>query len=305
MRFRRVLPGLAAVLVGVTGAPAALATPAAAQSECVRRDDRGECVVSLPVPVPGAPAAPGDPGAPSRPGGRPSGPVSPCGWVTVPEPPDSSKAAYPDAPPDAVWQVYSCGALQGENSGMGFRWVAPGGEPAAPTPPSPDVVATLVYATVEARMAAPVLASDPPPGVAAVVNTPVFVEVTNWQDEIVAGPTCVLGVCVTMTATPTLALDPGDGSPVIACAPPGTRFVPGGAPMAEQAAATGACAHTYRMRTGTQDRPAAWPGSVTVTWQVSWTSNVGVRGSFVPLALSTPLPRAVDEVSAVVVDGAS
>jgi hypothetical protein len=292
--------GLAAVLVGVTAAPA---MPAGAQNECVRRDDRGECVVSLPVVVPGTPGAPEGPGGPSRPGGRPSGPVSPCRWVTVPDPPESSKAAYPDAPPDAVWQVYSCGALQGENSGMGFRWVAPGGEPAEPTPPSPDVVATLVYATVEAQMAAPTLASDPPPGVAAVVNTPVFVEVTNWQGDIVAGPTCVLGVCVTMTATPTLAFDPGDGSPVIACAPPGSRYVAGGAPMDEQAA--GGCAHTYRLRTGAQDRPAEWPGLVTVTWQVSWTSNVGVRGSFAPLTLSAPLPRAVDEVSAVVVDGAS
>ena len=57
-------------------------------------------------------------------------------------------------------------------------------------------------------MVAPELASDPPVGVSSVVNTPVFVEVTNWQPQITDSE-CVLGVCVTMTATPTLTLRSG------------------------------------------------------------------------------------------------
>jgi hypothetical protein len=163
------------------------------------------------------------------------------------------------------------------------------------------VVATLVFARVKAEMVAPTLATDPPAGVASVVNTPVFVEVTNWQSEIVDSD-CVLGVCVTMTATPSLAFDPGDGSTAIACLPPGSRYDAARA-LADQV--EGACAHVYRQRTGVEGRPAAWPGAVTVTWSVSWASNVGVSGSYDPLSFSASLPRAVEEVSTVVVGGSS
>jgi hypothetical protein len=195
-------------------------------------------------------------------------------------------------------QVYTCGVL----GSVAVRWVPTGGgAPSAPTPPEPGVVATLVLARVKAEMVAPSLGSDPPPGVAAVVNTPVFVEVTNWQPEIVDRD-CVLGVCVTMTATPGLVFDPGDGSEVVSCEPPGSRYDPA-LPLVEQA--QGACAHVYRLRTGAEGRPSEWPGLVTVTWNVSWTSNVGASGTYGPLSFSTGLPRAVEEVSTVVVEGSS
>jgi hypothetical protein len=301
----RLATAVVAVAVLAAGTVPSSGPVAAAPQDCVKRDGLGNCVTQLPVPIPGTPASQTpEPDRPGR-GGGPTGPVSPCLWVTVADPPASSQAAYPDAPPDAIWQVFSCGGIQGENSGMGFRWLPPGGgPPAPPTPPPANAVAALVYARVEASMVAPALASDPAPGVASVVNTPVFVEVTNWQPEIVAGPECVLGVCITMTATPTLSFDPGDGSPATTCDPPGSRYVPGGPPMAEQA--QGACAHTYLLRTGAEDRPGEWPGEVTVTWQVSWTSNVpGAGGTYDPLVFSTALPRAVDEVRTVVVDGSS
>jgi hypothetical protein len=218
--------------------------------------------------------------------------------VSAPQPSNELGAAFRQAVPGSVMQVYTCGVL----GSVAVRWVPmSGGAPSAPTPPDPRVVATLVFARVKAEMVAPSLGSDPPPGVAAVVNTPVFVEVTNWQPEIV-DRACVLGVCVSMTASPSLVFDPGDGSEAVSCVPPGSRYDPA-LPLVEQA--QGACAHVYRLRTGAEGRPSEWPGLVTVTWNVSWTSNVGVSGTYAPLSFSTGLPRAVEEVSTVVVEGSS
>jgi hypothetical protein len=220
--------------------------------------------------------------------------------VTAPTSSTELGTAFQNAYPGAVMQVYTCGVL----GSVAVRWVpvGSGGAPLPPpTPPEPGVVATLVFARVKAGMVAPTLGSDPPLGVAAVVNTPVFVEVTNWQPEIVDRD-CVLGVCVSMTASPSLVFDPGDGSEAVSCVPPGSRYDPA-LPLVEQA--QGACAHVYRLRTGAEGRPSEWLGLVTVTWNVSWTSNVGVSGTYGPLSFSTGLPRAVEEVSTVVVEGSS
>ena len=295
---------LAAGLSGWSGATPTAAAPA----DCTKPSPvTGECVTELPVPVPGSPAGTASPSgalASGQPVGRPMAPSYSCRWVAA-DPPDSSKAAFPEAPPDAIWQVFVCGEGQyilGTGTGTGWRWLPPGGgPPSPPTPPAPGVVATMVFARVKAEMVAPSLGSDPPPGVAAVVNTPVFVEVTNWQPEIVDRD-CVLGVCVSMTASPSLVFDPGDGSEAVSCEPPGSRYDPA-LPLMEQA--QGACAHVYRLRTGAEGRPSEWPGLVTVTWNVSWTSNVGASGTYAPLSFSTGLPRAVEEVSTVVVEGSS
>jgi len=273
-----------------------------APTECVKVDARGECIKTVPIIVPGAPGSTTTTERPARDVGDNPEPIepaepSPCEWTTVSET-AALRSMHPDAPLGAIWQVSGCGDV---TTGASVRWLPPG--PAAPMPPPASAVASLVYATVKAQMQAPTVASDPPVGVAGVVNAPVFVGVTNWQPEIVDGQ-CVLGVCVTMTATPTLSFDPGDGSDPIVCEAPGSRYVPGGAPIEVQA--EGACAHVYRMRTGAEGRPAEWPAVVSVQWTVSWTSNVaGAGGSFDPLTFSTSVPRAVDEVRAVVVDGSS
>ncbi|HEY8527849.1 MAG TPA: hypothetical protein VIL48_22995, partial [Acidimicrobiales bacterium] len=113
------------------------------------------------------------------------------------------------------------------------------------------------------------------------------------------------GVCVSLAAEPTLTFDPGEpGSSPIECDPPGTRFDPNGPDPEVQAAAPGACAYVYRYRTGTDDRPDAWPATVNVTWDISWTA-AGAEGTFPAQTLSTGVPREVDEVQTVVRDGSS
>ncbi|HET6920409.1 MAG TPA: hypothetical protein VFI46_13215, partial [Jiangellaceae bacterium] len=62
-----------------------------------------------------------------------------------------------------------------------------------------------------------------------------------------------------------------------------------------------ACAHAYQARTGTAGRPDEWPGVATVTWQLAWTSTSGAGGDLPAIARSTDVPRAVEEVQAIVV----
>jgi hypothetical protein len=173
----------------------------------------------------------------------------------------------------------------------------------APAPPTPDAVAVDLLAEAETQMRAPQVVADPPVGTPSIISLPVFVQVTNWVDGIEESD-CVLGVCVTLTAEPTLTFDPGEpGSSPIVCEPPGTRFDPNGADPEVQAAAAGACAHAYQNRTGAEGRPDVWPGEVTVSWDVSWTAGEA-SGDFPAQDLSTSLPREVDEVQTVVRDGA-
>ena len=117
-------------------------------------------------------------------------------------------------------------------------------------------------------MKAPAVAADPPVGTASIVSLPVFVEVTNWQG-VQSDSRCEAGVCVTITATPTLLLYPGepDTRPIV-CDAPGTRFDPDGAEPEVQATAPGACAYVYTLRSGVNGRPSEWPAEVRVTWDV-------------------------------------
>jgi hypothetical protein len=173
---------------------------------------------------------------------------------------------------------------------------------AAPAPPAPEAVAADLYVEAQARMRAPEVVADPAVGTPSIITLPVFVQVTNWVDRFTIGPNCVQGVCVTLTAEPTLTFDPGEpASEPIVCDPPGTRFDPNGPDPAVQAGAPGACAYAYQARTGADERPDAWPGQVTVTWDVSWTAGVA-SGEFDPQVLSTAVPREVDEVQTVVRD---
>jgi hypothetical protein len=61
-----------------------------------------------------------------------------------------------------------------------------------------------------------------------------------------------------------------------------------------------ACAHTYTRRTGVAGRPEAWPGTVTVTWDLTWAGG-GRTGTLPSVTKSAPAPRSVAEVQAVVV----
>lgn len=275
---------VAAVAATLTraGAPRASAAPQACPPTFDWCIGDGE-----PAPEPG-PARP-------RPEEEPRG----CGeeWRTV-DPPDGDYVPYlgggiqGEPPPGAevIWQVTFCATRFGLTPM--YRWL-----PVI----TPEIVANDLWVELSGTLPLPEVASDPALGVNAIVDVPVFVEVTNWTGTL--NPTrCEAGFCVSVTVTPTLVYRPGEpGAPSISCAGSGTRYDPEGPDIEEQAAAPGACAYAYRQRTGTADRPDAWPASVSVTWNITWTSTAGNGGSLPAVTRTTAAPRGVDEVQTVVV----
>jgi hypothetical protein len=213
--------------------------------------------------------------------------------------------SFPRAPdptsPDAQLYVQQC---DGVLTGIGI-WVEPGQPPPGPAQTvSPTQLAQQVRVRLEGNLPKPTVSSSPAPGIAALIGFPSFVAVDNWQDR-ATDSQCdpiVGALCVRVVATPRLEWTPGEpGAPTVACAGPGTRFDPGGAPPADQAAAPGACAYAYRARTGVAGRPDAWPGEVSVRWELQWTTNgTGSGGSLPDVVKTAAVPRSVDEVQTVV-----
>lgn len=272
-----------AVAVGVLVIP--VATSAAADvGQCAVRDPQGYCI-EWDVPTPGNPGGPGG-------GGR-----AECYWATIPEDLAEDPTIWVDfgleQPPEGmeiVWQSWECS--DGRTT-FDFRWVIPA---------TPANLASIARGRLVGELPQPSVASSPPIGTASILGVPVFVEVTNWTG-VVSESECAGGLCVTVTATPALSFAPGEsGSTTVSCAGSGSRYTPGASPVA-QAAAPGACAYAYRLRSGVGGRPAQWPGSVSVTWTISWTASSGVSGSLASITRSTAVPRGVEEVQTVVVRG--
>jgi len=282
-------------LVGAVAVAATMAAGTAARAnaanpnECMSYSPLGFCI-EWSTPATGGPGN-------SRSSGGGEGPR--CYWVTLDYDPSVDDgpiyADYGIEPPpegvDVIWQTMEC---SDGNVIDDFRWIL------APTPAE---IAAGVRGRIAGTLPEPVVASSPAAGVAAIVGVPVFVEVTNWTG-VVTAQECA-GFCVTVRAAPSLTFNPGEtgGTSMVGCEGSGTAYVPGAAPVEEQAMAAGACSHTYSLRSGVNGRPAAWPGSVTVTWTITWTASTGASGTLSPVTRSTALPRAVEEVQTVVRGG--
>lgn len=272
------------------GSLAVIAPAAAAEvGECALRDAQGYCV-EWDVPIPGGPATPGDSG----------GEDPECYWVTIDEDLAEDPSVFVDFglsyPPDGVeivWQSWEC---SDGSTTFDFRWVIPA---------TPANLATVARGRLVGQLPQPVVESSPAVGTASIIGVPVFVAVTNWTGA-VSESECAGGVCVTVTATPTLRFDPGElGASPLACSGSGTSYVQGGGSLATQASSPGACAYAYRFRTGVDGRPSEWAGQVTVTWTLAWSATSGASGSLPSVSRSADVPRAVSEVQTVVVAGAT
>lgn len=178
----------------------------------------------------------------------------------------------------------------------------PGASPAPVAPPSPELIADYLYVLVEGNLPQPQVHSNPEPGVASIIHVPVFVEVTNWVPTY-TDSACDRGLCVTVTATPHLTFDPGEeGSSPVTCRGPGDRYDPR-RDLDDQT--EGACAYSYRKRTGIPGRPKEWPGAAIVTWTLTWTAGTAgniASGVLPDIVLSAPVPKAVVEVQALLTD---
>ena len=267
------------------------ASPAGATEpgQCVEYLPLGYCV-EWDVPSPGDPGGGGGGGQPTDEGV--------CSWVTIPGDLAEDPTIWFDfglAPPPegvtVVWQSWEC---SDDSPAFDFRWIIPA---------TPANLAASVRGRLLGVLPQPSLDSSPPVGTAAIVGVPVFVDVTNWTG-VVTEAECAGGMCVMVTATPMLRFIPGEtGSSSVGCAGSGSRYDPDGGSAEAQASEDGACASKYRLRTGVQGRPSAWPGSVSVTWTISWTASTGASGPLPAVTRATLLPRAVEEVQTVVVGG--
>ena len=270
---------------------ASMALPSVASAgepgECVERSPSGYCV-QWDVPKPGTPSKPGSSG----------GTAPECYWVNTGQDMGNDPTIYEDFglphPPDGVeiiWQSWECS--DGRTT-FNFRWVLAA---------TPGNLATIARGQLVGELPQPIVESSPPEGTASIIGVPVFVTVTNWTGAR-SETECAGGLCVTLTATPQVVFRPGEpGASAVTCAGAGTRYSPGVSTPEAQAAATGACAWTFRQRTGVQGRPAAWPGQVSVTWTLTWTATSGATGSLAAVTRSADVPRQVTEVQTVIEGG--
>lgn len=239
----------------------------------------------------------GSPGG-SRGGDGGTSEPSNCYWRVLPGGLSLDPTVYYEygfAPPPAgveiAWQELYC---SDGSAGLQFRWVLA---------VTPENLAATARGRLVGGLPAPAVHTSPPSGTPSIVGVPVFVEITNWTG-VVTETECAAGLCVTLTARPSLTFASGEpGSPLVRCAGRGTRYDPSGPPADRQASEPGSCAHAYELRTGSAGRPPAWPGAVSVTWVLSWTASSGPTGSLPSVTRLTPVPRSVDEVQSVVVGG--
>lgn len=164
---------------------------------------------------------------------------------------------------------------------------------------APAEIGRDLWAGIAATLPPPDLVVSPPQGTAAIIDQPTFVAVAEDSWPGVIGPVseCDGPVCISLTATPTLIFDPGDGADPLTCAGRGTEYDPAGPEPAVQA--EGACAHPYDDHT----TAGPFPGSVAIRWRVVWTSMTPDDDGVITVApQGVPVPRQVDEVQGLVVD---
>lgn len=101
------------------------------------------------------------------------------------------------------------------------------------------------------------------------------------------------GISATVTATPTaLLFTPGDGHAAVSCAGPGRPWE-----SADQfdAPSAGGCGYRY---TEVQAKPIT--GTVSISWDVSWTGTGGAGGVFDDVATSSSSQFIVEQIQTVV-----
>jgi hypothetical protein len=135
--------------------------------------------------------------------------------------------------------------------------------------------------------AAPVIVTSPDTG-----NHLVGIEAWFWVEswDGVEGSAAAGPVEVTVSAEPTtLVIDPGDGSPAFTCQGPPPAYDTSRSSNAQSSD----CTHTY-------DRAGVYEASATLTYDLSFTSNVGVSGDLGTIEPSSTSSLTVNEAQAIV-----
>jgi len=161
--------------------------------------------------------------------------------------------------------------------------------PAALMKPTPAVLAAQARQLL--KLPAPVIASNPRPGLPQLVSLPMWTWIAPALFTPTSATAAIPGESVTATATPvSVTWDFGDGTNVI-CPGPGTPFPAGGDP----AAASPTCGHIYARSSGA----GTYTVTATITWDVTW-AGAGQVGMFAGMTTTASEQVRVLQAQAVV-----
>lgn len=193
------------------------------------------------------------------------------------------------APAGQVWDEISCG--EAEQVFVGTLLVNTGG-PAAPAV-TPQQLALIAVGDLIIPGLDP--GTAPPAGKDGLVGLPewFWVPPADWHPvqtpPVRAGPVWAIA-----RATPqAIEISPGDGHGPVTCQGPGTAYNPQ-LPLSAQHTD---CSYTYSQPSAGQPGNA-YPASVTVLWNISWTGSGGTGGTVAtgaPVATPLTLPVAAGE----------
>ena len=132
-----------------------------------------------------------------------------------------------------------------------------------------------------------------PPG-PSFVNFKTWLALRDWTP--VRATASLAGISSTITGLPqrvTWEMGPSDGT--VVCDGPGDRYDPG---IPDEMQDTD-CGYTYRRSSAGIGADNAYSASVTVTYNVTWTSSDGTSGAIGPVSRSTTFSVRVAEIQAI------
>ena len=224
-----------------------------------------------------------DKGGSGRGGGSGSG--RPCVWTPAQNVADQPLAEPTRVDPDGIRSVLYVRECVG--SAPALVWVRQA---------SPRQLADTAFETVRDRLPLPRGVFSPELGAGAVVHFPLWFAVPDGQWAPVSASASIPGLTAVVTATPVqLVFEPGDGSAPAACAGPGPKFRPG---MREPSSPP-ACSFTYRDASSVAPGGRAWPASLSIRWEVTWSASTGAGGSLGGLTTAAAYGVPVGEIQAI------
>lgn len=269
----------------------------------------GLCTIG--VGTPGGSGTPGGPGESPPPGTGGSGPSTPVCTNTDPQHGCDPCPADGSAPPDrAACATYRqnlfCSELNPSGTGADeATWLAfvqtvgCAGNPY--TPPDPGLAAAAAEA--QFRLHPPTIHRSPDAGLRYQGYAYTYVQLATWfwtdpgswatvqKSASVSNAAGTASVTATAVARPVaLSFSPGDGAAAVTCGGPGQAWT---SADGNQAPSSG-CYYRYGEPQGT---PIT--ATVSITWQVSWSSSAGIGGTLEPITLSASQSLRVLQVSTV------
>jgi hypothetical protein len=215
-------------------------------------------------------------------GGGGSGP--PCTWTPAQNVADQPLAEPTRVDPDGIRSVLYVRECVG--SPPALVWVRQA---------SPRELADRAFETVQDRVPSPRGVFSPELG-GAVVHLPLWFAVRDGQWAPVSASASIPGLTAVVIATPLeLVFEPGDGSSPVACVGPGPKFRPG---MREPASPP-ACAYAYRDASSIAPDGRAWPASLSIRWEVTWSATTGAGGALGALTTTAAYAMPVGEIQAI------